>query len=140
MSSRRWALGSRRRGSCRARSRTKKTAVRKTSRGAPSLSRALFWEWASSPSRSVRRAQDRKSTRLNSSHLVISHALFCLKKKTQRRTPALVGYLGVLFIALLCPPPQPALLRTYGPGPPPDARRHKLLPEPEASIRLLDDQ
>src|SRR5256885_10084839 len=27
------------------------------------------------------RAQDRKSTRLNSSHLVISYAVFCLKKK-----------------------------------------------------------
>src|SRR5256885_13172054 len=27
---------------------------------------------------------DRKSTRLNSSHLVISYAVFCLKKKTQR--------------------------------------------------------
>src|SRR5256885_11878325 len=33
---------------------------------------------------SVRRcfATDRKSTRLNSSHLVISYAVFCLKKKT----------------------------------------------------------
>src|SRR5256885_7034471 len=34
---------------------------------------------------------DRKSTRLNSSHLVISYAVFCLKKKTQaipiRATP-----------------------------------------------------
>src|SRR5256885_2644278 len=30
---------------------------------------------------------DRKSTRLNSSHLVISYAVFCLKKK-QRRLPA----------------------------------------------------
>src|SRR2546426_6981005 len=29
-------------------------------------------------------AQDRKSTRLNSSHLVISYAVFCLKKKKQR--------------------------------------------------------
>src|SRR2546426_2890418 len=29
----------------------------------------------------IRRAQDRKSTRLNSSHLVISYAVFCLKKK-----------------------------------------------------------
>src|SRR5688500_20292462 len=29
--------------------------------------------------------QDRKSTRLNSSHLVISYAVFCLKKKTQPR-------------------------------------------------------
>src|SRR5256885_9279802 len=30
---------------------------------------------------------DRKSTRLNSSHLVISYAVFCLKKKTQRQRP-----------------------------------------------------
>src|SRR2546426_5111483 len=28
--------------------------------------------------------RDRKSTRLNSSHLVISYAVFCLKKKTPR--------------------------------------------------------
>src|SRR5256885_8909679 len=30
---------------------------------------------------------DRKSTRLNSSHLVISYAVFCLKKKKHRLTP-----------------------------------------------------
>src|SRR2546426_3374081 len=29
------------------------------------------------------RGKDRKSTRLNSSHLVISYAVFCLKKKKQ---------------------------------------------------------
>src|SRR5256885_10897048 len=29
---------------------------------------------------------DRKSTRLNSSHLVISYAVFCLKKKKDRET------------------------------------------------------
>src|SRR5256885_10863645 len=29
-------------------------------------------------------AADRKSTRLNSSHLVISYAVFCLKKKKQK--------------------------------------------------------
>src|SRR5205807_9451592 len=29
----------------------------------------------------VQRIEDRKSTRLNSSHLVISYAVFCLKKK-----------------------------------------------------------
>src|SRR5256885_7136591 len=29
---------------------------------------------------------DRKSTRLNSSHLVISYAVFCLKKKTQQQS------------------------------------------------------
>src|SRR5256885_12961590 len=28
--------------------------------------------------------RDRKSTRLNSSHLVISYAVFCLKKKTMK--------------------------------------------------------
>src|SRR5437667_1246123 len=45
----------------------------------------------------ARIAQDRKSTRLNSSHITISYAVFCLKKKkkkkkkhtntTQRTTP-----------------------------------------------------
>src|SRR5688500_20083247 len=29
--------------------------------------------------------RDRKSTRLNSSHLVISYAVFCLKKKIRKR-------------------------------------------------------
>src|SRR5256885_4896850 len=35
-------------------------------------------------------SSDRKSTRLNSSHLVISYAVFCLKKKKQQsdRAPA----------------------------------------------------
>ena len=32
----------------------------------------------------VRVAVDRKSTRLNSSHVVISYAVFCLKKKSKR--------------------------------------------------------
>src|SRR5688500_19870601 len=32
------------------------------------------------------RATDRKSTRLNSSHLVISYAVFCLKKKKNEDT------------------------------------------------------
>src|SRR2546426_2351114 len=41
-----------------------------TSRTAPSSSR-----------RTTIRMTDRKSTRLNSSHLVISYAVFCLKKK-----------------------------------------------------------
>src|SRR3989454_4733340 len=31
-----------------------------------------------------RDAEDRKSTRLNSSHLVISYAVFCLKKKKKK--------------------------------------------------------
>src|SRR2546426_6715653 len=32
--------------------------------------------------------RDRKSTRLNSSHLVISYAVFCLKKKKQQKSAA----------------------------------------------------
>src|SRR6266446_7081760 len=32
----------------------------------------------------MERRKDRKSTRLNSSHLVNSYAVFCLKKKTQK--------------------------------------------------------
>src|SRR5438132_10270942 len=31
-------------------------------------------------------SQDRKSTRLNSSHTVISYAVFCLKKKKKKKT------------------------------------------------------
>src|SRR5688500_20044824 len=34
--------------------------------------------------RDVREERDRKSTRLNSSHLVISYAVFCLYKKYKR--------------------------------------------------------
>src|SRR5690625_6296912 len=33
------------------------------------------------------RRRDRKSTRLNSSHVAISYAVFCLKKKTDTTTP-----------------------------------------------------
>src|SRR3989454_4980462 len=36
--------------------------------------------------------QDRKSTRLNSSHLVISYAVFCLKKKTIRTARSPTGW------------------------------------------------
>src|SRR5437763_291102 len=38
-----------------------------------------------SPIRPRRRSEDRKSTRLNSSHRCISYAVFCLKKKRTRR-------------------------------------------------------
>src|SRR5688500_6355461 len=39
--------------------------------------RDFAWQWRATPT------LDRKSTRLNSSHLVISYAVFCLKKKIQ---------------------------------------------------------
>src|SRR5439155_25532376 len=35
------------------------------------------------PAASAKPQRDRKSTRLNSSHVAISYAVFCLKKKTQ---------------------------------------------------------
>src|SRR5438094_6718553 len=40
--------------------------------------------WRDGPE-SLPAGADRKSTRLNSSHRTISYAVFCLKKKTQRR-------------------------------------------------------
>src|SRR5256885_6215816 len=57
-----------------------------------SVARAATWSWGtgevgSGGSRRPRQDKkrgaegDRKSTRLNSSHLVISYAVFCLKKK-----------------------------------------------------------
>src|SRR5256885_15670654 len=53
-----------------------------------STRRAASWSTTPTPTRWSRRttsaakaSADRKSTRLNSSHLVISYAVFCLKKK-----------------------------------------------------------
>src|SRR5256885_9885902 len=43
--------------------------------------RILVSSWADSTVSAYETGQDRKSTRLNSSHLVISYAVFCLKKK-----------------------------------------------------------
>src|SRR5438105_12017872 len=43
-----------------------------------------------------RRAGDRKSTRLNSSHEWISYAVFCLKKKNRK----LPGFAGAIFILM----------------------------------------
>src|SRR2546426_2091424 len=40
--------------------------------------------------RAIRRSADRKSTRLNSSHLVISYAVFFFKKKTRLNSSHLV--------------------------------------------------
>src|SRR5215208_7532249 len=38
----------------------------------------------------VARLRDRKSTRLNSSHVAISYAVFCLKKKKKNKTRRIV--------------------------------------------------
>src|SRR5256885_7040122 len=41
---------------------------------------------------------DRKSTRLNSSHLVISYAVFCLKKKKKNNNNSLYPYITYVTI------------------------------------------
>src|SRR5256885_5165802 len=47
---------------------------------------------------------DRKSTRLNSSHLVISYAVFCLKKKKKNHSYCQVEYMYVLYLQYLLSP------------------------------------
>src|SRR5215211_8752947 len=44
------------------------------------------WRTGSTPGARNPRGRDRKSTRLNSSHTVISYAVFCLKKKKNIHT------------------------------------------------------
>src|SRR5437667_12575555 len=39
----------------------------------------------------ARRSSDRKSTRLNSSHITISYAVFCLKKKKKKKIRRILG-------------------------------------------------
>src|SRR5256885_4867743 len=45
---------------------------------------------------------DRKSTRLNSSHLVISYAVFCLKKKKKNKHQACQQHRRMSLITSLC--------------------------------------
>src|SRR5688500_19725221 len=54
------------------------------------------------PSSGVRRnARDRKSTRLNSSHLVTSYAVFCLKKNKQRYGEPLLSEIKTRSVYLM---------------------------------------
>src|SRR5258705_5408310 len=57
-------------------SRARRADAARAGAGDPRAGRARL-------SRPRRRREDRKSTRLNSSHLGISYAVFCLKKKKQ---------------------------------------------------------
>src|SRR3989454_3055932 len=55
--------------------------------GIPGVVGALEWHAAqrrATITRTSAKETDRKSTRLNSSHLVISYAVFCLKKKKKK--------------------------------------------------------
>src|SRR5258708_9793409 len=59
------------------------TRVRAFRRGTPrrSLGPGVWDRFTSNRDRGALARQDRKSTRLNSSHQIISYAVFCLKKK-----------------------------------------------------------
>src|SRR3989454_7635992 len=48
--------------------------------------RGVLHDFVPQTSKRLDRERDRKSTRLNSSHLVISYAVFCLKKKIRANT------------------------------------------------------
>src|SRR2546430_7789259 len=45
--------------------------------------------WDAQKAGSIRKQRDRKSTRLNSSHSQISYAVFCLKKKKNKKRTSL---------------------------------------------------
>src|SRR2546430_12473418 len=53
--------------------------------------------------------QDRKSTRLNSSHSQISYAVFCLKKKKKTRTNITILQSHMIFILILLDDEQHAI-------------------------------
>src|SRR5258708_9906193 len=62
---------------------------RSLGRGYPRAERALRIDFERDRNRFSMRARplgDRKSTRLNSSHQIISYAVFCLKKKNKQHT------------------------------------------------------
>src|SRR5438034_3044832 len=65
--------------------RSQATRSAATSKGARPMKRAVVVAAA------VLLTADRKSTRLNSSHTVISYAVFCLKKKTKITADGLEG-------------------------------------------------
>src|SRR3989442_11167531 len=46
-----------------------------------------------------RQREDRKSTRLNSSHVRISYAVFCLKKKKKIKTVLMFAWIGYKHFA-----------------------------------------
>src|SRR5437660_2763368 len=49
------------------------------------LTEGYYWDRDAKSRNLAERFLDRKSTRLNSSHVAISYAVFCLKKKKERK-------------------------------------------------------
>src|SRR5256885_10897774 len=67
--------------------------------------RGVYWYMRRAPQPA--RMPDRKSTRLNSSHLVISYAVFCLKKKKTTAMPEMtdgVSSTRAVAVTAPCPP------------------------------------
>src|SRR6266540_1319515 len=61
--------------------------------------------------------RDRKSTRLNSSHITISYAVFCLKKKKTRKKPCRVKFKPTTRPTTnLASSPTTSMPNTYGGG------------------------
>src|SRR5256885_6800661 len=84
--------------------------------------------------------RDRKSTRLNSSHLVISYAVFCLKKKKKTTTSFLTSPLTtstfsfqVIHCSTLIYSPSPSCSSRYSPFSSPLAL---ILPHASSSLTL----
>src|SRR2546426_6262844 len=65
------------------RSSTRRAFSRAIAASASTVDTSISSALPRAPGRSL---PDRKSTRLNSSHLVISYAVFCLKKKKKQHT------------------------------------------------------
>src|SRR2546427_8020165 len=78
------------------RSRARPACRNRCARSAPPRRRTAAGD---TPRRRSATREDRKSTRLNSSHSQISYAVFCLKKKKEYRLPTCV---------------QPIVLEAYG--------------------------
>src|SRR5437870_9397629 len=69
--------------------RSKKDAYRET--GPPATSSSRCWRVARLRKSGGLRRRDRKSTRLNSSHVAISYAVFCLKKKKRKEMKEIIN-------------------------------------------------
>src|SRR5438552_11187331 len=61
------------------------------------LARATFTFWGGVFRFLLQNVKDRKSTRLNSSHQIISYAVFCLKKKNHDKLVKPLNSIGVLI-------------------------------------------
>src|SRR5436190_8041317 len=73
---------------------------------------STMWTWISEDARDADRVlrevlapmlrrSDRKSTRLNSSHTVISYAVFCLKKKKNKKADIVIIKPAVLYLDII---------------------------------------